>query len=857
MYEDGEDLPLHVDFFMTEEQREEDIEKLSRSEKAMYDKRELCAEFCDKFLEHIAIMRKDLLSLDSNEDALDLHEEMKGITDVMKLFRVGLDQSVMNQPTQINLADWANLCLFRLAIVRRRVNALKIYIDKTGSAEALFKIEAFLYCIFEYLNTGEIDEYEMEAIEEEEFFDVRFLLDESTIHDPLAPKPEPRAKPPPPEEDPRPTEEDEEEEEEEDEPDKTAEPSSETPAVNLEPSTEESTPGETTTAPEASEEHPPTAEEISEVEVSESTPFTSTGEESGGQTTPKRPSQAQLRVAERRERRARLTKTSGFRANPLTASASGAELLSFYQAQNEQTNNSKKKKKTGADSTGQGEDSPGEEDSTKAPVGAVRSRLSLFDRMSRSPKTSRRKKTGGSIRHSTAMIVRRHRPEQPSMSLPLLRGGVQVLTSTNFSAQWKRRWLVLNNEQLEIYKEDTCVGLLKCYPVSEMNAIHLNGEEELAHEEKSSKKRKAVMEKEFGLLVDFAGDHLHLAPGSRKEQLQWIVALRAIQATTAPPDQALATNLTLIRELYVDHYPARVTFQQGDETWTLADGTLTSTDIPDVTASFTWDGLTCVSQGEASGFSLTWDGLTLTFVVPAQAPLLFRWVDCRKEFTPLQDTEDETRYAPWVWRPDQLSLHTGEAPEGKSTVSQTWTLTEPAAPPLALAVACLSNALSGRPLVYESYTRLLSEEAAPPVGERAELRKKKKDKKKKDKKKKDKEVASPTASGPASPEREESPGPAPATPLASTEPVLPSSEGEVVVQSQEKEEKPTDAEEKADADVPEDSPSSDPPAPEPSCNEHDEADDTPTTPQETGDDDKEEAEEEKEEEEGKDLEGSE
>lgn len=65
----------------------------------------------------------------------------------MEIFGIGLDQSVMNQPTQINLSDWANLCLFRLAIARRRISTVKIYIDKTGSAEALYKIEAFLsYC---------------------------------------------------------------------------------------------------------------------------------------------------------------------------------------------------------------------------------------------------------------------------------------------------------------------------------------------------------------------------------------------------------------------------------------------------------------------------------------------------------------------------------------------------------------------------------------------------------------------------------------------------------------------------------------------------------------------------------------
>merc|ERR1712193_505794 len=107
----------------------------------MYKKRVACKEYCDKLLDHVQLMRKDLLVLDNNEDAVAIHEELKGITDSMDIFGIGLDQSVMNQPTQINLSDWANLCLFRLAITRRRITTIKIYIDKTGSAETLYKIE--------------------------------------------------------------------------------------------------------------------------------------------------------------------------------------------------------------------------------------------------------------------------------------------------------------------------------------------------------------------------------------------------------------------------------------------------------------------------------------------------------------------------------------------------------------------------------------------------------------------------------------------------------------------------------------------------------------------------------------------
>ena len=67
----------------------------------------------------------------------------------MNMFGIGLDQSVMNEPTQINLADWSNLCLFRLSILKRRVSSITLYLDRTDSAEALFKIEAFLYSIFQ------------------------------------------------------------------------------------------------------------------------------------------------------------------------------------------------------------------------------------------------------------------------------------------------------------------------------------------------------------------------------------------------------------------------------------------------------------------------------------------------------------------------------------------------------------------------------------------------------------------------------------------------------------------------------------------------------------------------------------
>ena len=264
----------------------------------------------------------------------------------------------------------------------------------------------------------------MEAISEEEFFDLRFLLDVSTIHDPLAPKPEPRAKPPPevrenppPEDDPseddsQDAEEKETTEEEpleasmsmeEEEPDKTAEdPSESVPSEPSEcaPEGSESSRAETTspsTAPAESEERK--AERAS----------------------------AKQRVAERRERRAKLTKTSGFRANPLANSASGLEILSFHKKQMQNTKSS---------STGK-EEGEHAEDSSKAPEGAVRSRLSLFDRMSRSSVTHRKKR---SSLHSSALVTLRPKQEQAWVGVvlppPVLPVDPHLISSLSLSLLW-------------------------------------------------------------------------------------------------------------------------------------------------------------------------------------------------------------------------------------------------------------------------------------------------------------------------------------------------------------------------------------------------------------------------------------
>ena len=72
-----------VDFFATDEDHYKKIKLISRSEAKINDKRDGCRDYINKFLSHIQLMRKDLLSIDNNDDAVCLNDEMRGITDVI------------------------------------------------------------------------------------------------------------------------------------------------------------------------------------------------------------------------------------------------------------------------------------------------------------------------------------------------------------------------------------------------------------------------------------------------------------------------------------------------------------------------------------------------------------------------------------------------------------------------------------------------------------------------------------------------------------------------------------------------------------------------------------------------------
>jgi hypothetical protein len=138
---------MSLDFYSTDDDREKFIKKMENDEFLLYSIREKSREYVDYCITYITNLRKDLHNVESAEDAVRIHGDISGITKLLKAFSIGLDQSVMNEPTEIDLKDWANLSLFRVALIRRKFSSVQIFIEKTGSAEYLIKIETMLYCI--------------------------------------------------------------------------------------------------------------------------------------------------------------------------------------------------------------------------------------------------------------------------------------------------------------------------------------------------------------------------------------------------------------------------------------------------------------------------------------------------------------------------------------------------------------------------------------------------------------------------------------------------------------------------------------------------------------------------------------
>jgi len=591
-----------VDYYATEETRAKQIKLLARNEAKLQQKRTTCREYCAKFLEHVQVLRKDLLNLESNEDALELHEELRTITETMSSFGIGLEDSVMKEPTRINLADWKNLCLFRVAIIRRRITATSLYIEKTGSAETLIKIEAFLYAIWRYLTTGEWDEYEMETIAEEPFFNVSFLLCQSSIQEPAddirksandaipvhAVKLTPTKSPIKAEIFP--------DSESEQDTESGSSKDGESPRGRSKPENEISE------SSEPKPNHP--CEGSSELESQEQNPDSPpTRQDSDSQLVPEPEIKSHLENQEPEQ--------SAFPLPEIVVEDQKEVIEDSTDNSNQiptpdlSVMESSKKKKNKLESP--------------SSVRHIKQKRTHSDKPDkpRSPLMSRFVGKQEGLNRSIARFTGKKK-EKASTMPPLLNGNLERLQHSG-KRKWKNFWVVLNVEKLEFYKDERCTSLMHVVKLENLKKLSVVEPGESSPESEGLRKSaKLAVPKDFQFVLYTStesnmSNQIELAATSKISLLKWCILLHNI--TSSKYDTSLLSDSQLdsfVKEVYYQGFGSEYAIKRGEgksaEQWVYNNGKLLC--VGKNALRCIWDGLSFRSS--QSGDELArWDGLNL------------------------------------------------------------------------------------------------------------------------------------------------------------------------------------------------------------------------------------------------------
>merc|ERR1712100_895724 len=573
-----------------------------------------------------------------------------------------------------NLADWANLGLFRLAIARRRVTTMKIYIDKTGSAETLLKIEAFLYCIFEFLNTGELDEYEMEMIQEDEFYNVSFLLSVSSFQDPLQKEKEDSKKQSTPVEL------------------KKEEPEDSEPEEKTEEKTEEKVDKEEEEDTVRDEKEESVEVSISKEGDKEEESVEASGaveEDKEDESTKVEPSVDASAAEDKEESKNEITEEES-KQNTETEASTAVE--DDEPVKSSKSSKSSTKEDLKIEVPKNNPDSPTLLTPSKKKYGgylsAKRSTSSKghdSERNGRSPIISRKKKAERKGR-SLSAFSRKRQILEPSMLPPLVRGSLLQLSTSGLRSSWKNRWAILNEEELELYKDEKCISLGKTVAIRAFASVSVSDTEfsELSESDDKSKKKR----KEHVLYLELASETLTFALEDRTELLHWAIGFASIYKKVTGKSICSERD-SLLKELYLENFGDQSAIKQGEEQWIFVAGKLT---LVGKSIEYTWNGVSMKhSKGDNLG-NITWDGVTFTFSRENKEDIVFSWVDCTGEFKSKPDA-DGNSVVVWNWTKDRFMQFLPVSGNGQYPV---WKFLRPVSPPVAMCVELFSAELEGR-----------------------------------------------------------------------------------------------------------------------------------------------------------------
>lgn len=340
----------------------------------------------------------------------------------------------------------------------------------------------------------------------------------------------------------------------------------------------------------------------------------------------------------------------------------------------------------------------------------------LSGRLPRSPISGRRKMFGERKQRSLSAFARKKQVvTEPSMEPPLIHGYLQY----QVSKIWKEKWVILNKEKLEIYKDNQCIHLNKAYNVTSFMGLTFSSENEEKKETKGDvspdvKNNKNRDTKEHMLTLDFGTKTINLAASSRAELLQWVIGLHNVYGM-GNKKELLHDVDECIKELYLTQFGDQSAIKQEEEQWIFIGGMVTCVGK---SVQYMWDGLSLKHlKGDNFG-NFKWDGTTLILKKDSKIITQFTFIQCSGEFKSKPDEEGNSAVV-WNWNKERLLQFLPICAENEK--QKLWKFLKPIPPPVAMCVEILSALLSNRPIIP-----IQGRERSKTVAERKEIRDSKK-----------------------------------------------------------------------------------------------------------------------------------
>eukprot|EP01094_Clydonella_sp_ATCC50884_P012719 TRINITY_DN23017_c0_g1_i1.p1 TRINITY_DN23017_c0_g1~~TRINITY_DN23017_c0_g1_i1.p1 ORF type:complete len:587 (-),score=180.72 TRINITY_DN23017_c0_g1_i1:364-1860(-) len=241
---------------------------------------------------------------------------------------------------------------------------------------------------------------------------------------------------------------------------------------------------------------------------------------------------------------------------------------------------------------------------------------------------------------SHKLLRRRDKMEQATAStMPAYKcGDAKLFIPGTLRGSWKQRWFVLNEEKLEIYKDNSLTALLSDIPLVVLTKIDPIVQLK-AKDKKGVATAITIMSGELRLTVGFDDE---------REKSHWCVAINGLRAKNYKPCIDKVENHVLLNTLYMAGYKGGNVKGADEEEW-----------------SYRGNGVLRYAEGEESleGHVFQWDGERLKSKC-AETTANGQWTGVMLHW--FEDEESNKPVLSYQWHGDIREYHSSDGDQQKT-----------------------------------------------------------------------------------------------------------------------------------------------------------------------------------------------